>query len=217
MGSTPAIQRYKVRLYRIKTQEIAVFCREDLYSKSSSPCDTLLDSRLLYNRWTDLDALYGRLLALTLASQRYKVRLCRINTQEIAVFCREDLNCSPGDILLDGRLLHNRWTDFDAPCGRLLGSMPAFQRYKVRLCRIKTQEVAASCGEDLYSNPGDILLDGRLLHNRWTDFDSVCGRLLGSPPASQGYKVHPSVTFIHDVTGCRLVGVHRSMRLGGGG
>jgi len=177
LGSAPAIQRYKVCLYRIKTQEIAVFCGEDLYS--TNPDDILLDGRLLHNRWTDFDALCGRLLGLTLALYRYKVRLCRIKTQEIAVFCGEDLYSSPGDILLDSRLLHNRWTDFDALCGRLLGSMSASQRYKVRLCRIKTQEVAVFCGEDLYSNPGDILLDSRLLHNRWTDLDALCGRLLG--------------------------------------
>jgi len=118
LGLTPAIQRYKVRLYRIKTQEIAVFCGEDLYSSLG---DILLDSRLLHNRSTDLDVLCGRLLALTPAAQRYKVRLCRIKTQEIAVFCEEDLYSNPGDILLDGRLLHNRWTDFDALWGRLLG------------------------------------------------------------------------------------------------
>jgi len=94
--------------------------------------------------------------------------------------------------------------------------MSASQRYKVRLCHIKTQEVAVFCGEDLYSNPGDILLNGRLLHNRWTDFDSVCGRLLGSPPASQGYKIPPSATFIHDVTGSLVGGVPRSLRLRGG-
>jgi len=56
-------------------------------------------------------------------------------------------------------------TDLESVCGRLLGLAPAFQQYKVRLCRIKTQEVAVFCGEDLYSSPGDILLDGRLLDN----------------------------------------------------
>ena len=136
----------------------------------------------------------------TTAIQRYKVRLYRIKTQEIAVFCGEDLYSSHGDILLDSKLLHNRWTDLDALCGRLLALTPASQRYKVRLCRIKTQEIAVVCGEDLYSNPGDILLDGRLLHDRWTVFDSVCGRVLGSPPASQGYKIHPYRAIIHEVT-----------------
>jgi len=87
---------------------------------------------------------------------------------------------------LDGRLLHNRRTDFDSVCGRLLGSTPASQRYKVRLCRIKAQEIAVFCGGCIryHWQAGHILLDGRLLHNRWTNFDSVCGRLLGSSPAT---------------------------------
>jgi len=186
LGSTPAFQRYKVHLCRIRTQEFAVFCGEDLYSSRG---DILLDGRLLHNRWTDFDALCGRSLGSTPAFQRYKVRLCRIRTQEFAVFCGKDLYSSPGDILLDGRLLHDRWTDLAALCGTSLASTPAFQRYKVRLCRIGTQEFAVFCGEDLYSSPGDTLLDGRLLHDRWTDFDSVCGRSLGMAPAFQRYKV----------------------------
>jgi len=44
--------------------------------------------------------------------------------------------------------------------------MPAFQRYKVCLCHIRTQEIAVFRGEHLYSSPGDNLLDGRLLDNR---------------------------------------------------
>jgi len=90
---------------------------------------------------------------------------------------------------LDGRLLHNHYSDPGSDCGRLLGSTPATQWYRVLPCRIKTQEIAVFCGEDLYSSPGDNLLDGRLLHNRWTDFDSVCGRLLGFTSAFQRYKV----------------------------
>jgi len=145
-----------------------------------------LDGRLLHDHTSDPGTNCGRLLGSTPATQRYKGRLCRIKTQEIAVFCGEDLYCSPGDPLLDGRLLYNRWTDLDSVCGGLLGLTPAIQWYKVRLCRIKAQEFAVFCGEDLYStsSPGYLLLDGRLLHNRWTDFDSVCGRLLGSMSAS---------------------------------
>jgi len=89
-----------------------------------------------------------------------------------------------------------------------LGSTAASQRYKVLLCRIKAQEVAVFCGGCIryHWQAGDILLDGRLLHNRWTDIDSVCGGLLGSPPATQWYKIHLSATFIHDFTGYRLGG-----------
>jgi len=146
---------------------------------------TELDGRFLHNHCSDPESDCWRLLGSTPAFQRYKVRRCRIRTQEFAVFCGEDLYSSPGDILLDGRLLHNRWTDSNALCGRLLDSTPAFQRYKVPLCRIRTQELAVFCGEDLYSSPGDILLDGRLLHNRWTDSNALCGRLLAMVQDSQ--------------------------------
>jgi len=91
------------------------------------------------------------------AFQQYKVRLCHIKTQEIAVFCGDDLysSQSPSDILLDGRLLHDRWTDFAALCGRLLDPTPATRRYKVRLRHINTQEIADSCGGCLYRYSGD--------------------------------------------------------------
>jgi len=89
---------------------------------------------------------------------------------------------------------------------------PASQRDKVRLCRIKTQEIAVFCGGCIRYQAGDILLDGGLLHNRGTDLDSVCGRLLGLPPATQWYKIHISATFIHDFTGSRLGGGLRRLR-----
>ena len=53
-------------------------------------------------------------------------------------------------------------------------------------------------------------LDGRFLHDRWTNPESDCGRLLGSTPATQRYKLHPSANFIHDVTGLNGVGCWRS-------
>jgi len=84
--------------------------------------------------------------------------------------------------------------------------MPASQRYKVHFSRIEAHEIAVFCEENLYSSPGDLLLDGRLLHNRRTDFDALCGRLLGSPPATQWYRIHLSATFIHDFKGTRLGG-----------
>ena len=37
---------------------------------------------------------------------------------------------------------------------------------------------------------GAILLNCRFLYNRWTDFNSVCGRLLGLTPATRRYKAH---------------------------
>jgi len=144
--------RYKVRPRRIETQEIAVFCGEDPYS---SPGNPLLDGGLLHNRGTDVDSVCEGLLGSMPASQRYKVRPCHIKTHEFAVFCAGCIRYQAGDILLDGRLLHNRWPDFAALCGRLLDSTPATRRYKVRLRRINTQEIADSCGGCLYRYSGD--------------------------------------------------------------
>jgi len=180
LGSTPATQWYKVRPCRIKTQEIAVFCRRCIRYQAG---DILLDGRLLHNSLTHPDILCRGLLGLTPAIQWYMVSPFRIRTREIAVFCGGCSRYQAGDILLDGRYLHNRSTDFDALCGRLLGSMPAPYRYKVRPCRIKAQEIAVFCGGCIRYQAGDILLDGRYLHNRSTDFDALCGRLLGLMPA----------------------------------
>jgi len=55
---------------------------------------------------------------------------------------------------LDVRFLHNRSADPGSDCGGLLGSTPATQRYKGRLCRIKTHEIAGPCGGWLYRYPG---------------------------------------------------------------
>jgi len=53
-------------------------------------------------------------------------------------------------------------------------------------------------------------LDGRFLHDRWTNPESDCGRLSGSTPATQWYKIHPSAIFIHDVTELNGMGCWRS-------
>jgi len=114
-----------------------------------------LDGRSLHNHCSDPESDCGRLSGWTPATQCYKVRPCHIKTHEIAAFCAGCIRYQAGDILLDGIYLHNRWLDFDSVCGRLLGLTPAFQRYQVRLCRIKTQEIADSCGGCLYSYSGD--------------------------------------------------------------
>jgi len=56
---------------------------------------------------------------------------------------------------LDGRFLHNHRSDPGSDSGGLLGSTPATQWYKGRLCSIKTQEIADSCESCLYRYPGD--------------------------------------------------------------
>jgi len=47
---------------------------------------------------------------------------------------------------------------------------------------------------------GRTLLDGWCLHNQGTDSNSVCGRLLGSTPATHRYKpeVYPCVIKTQD-------------------
>ena len=92
---------------------------------------------------------------------------------------------------LDGRFLNNRWADPGSDCGRLLGSTPATQRYKGRLCRIETHEIADPCGGVVFILVGTLAipeLDGRFLHSRWADPGSDCRGLLGSTPATQRYK-----------------------------
>ena len=42
---------------------------------------------------------------------------------------------------------------------RLLGSMPATRRYKIRLCQTKTPKIPVLCGRG-QSRTGEILLDG---------------------------------------------------------
>ena len=147
-----------------------------------------LDGRFLHNHYSDPGSNCGRLLGSTPATNgiRYFPVGSRLRKSLPSV---EGVLCITGDILHHGRLLHNRWTDFDSVCERFLGLTPAFQGYMVHLCHIKTQEVAVFCGKDLYSSPGDILLDGRLLHNHGTDFDALCVRLLVLTPAFQRYKV----------------------------
>ena len=44
-------------------------------------------------------------------------------------------------------------------------------------------------------------LDGSSLHDPLADSGSDCGRLLGSIPAAQWCRIHPSTNSIHEVTG----------------
>jgi len=117
-----------------------------------------LDGRFLHNRWADPGSDCGRLLGSTPATQRYKGRLCRIETHEVADPCGGVVFILVGTLAipeLDGRFLHNRLTDSRSDCGRLLVLTPATQRYKGRLCRIETHEIADPCGGCLYRYSGD--------------------------------------------------------------
>jgi len=178
----PAFQRHRVRLCRTKAHEFAVFCGGCIRYQAG---DILLDGGLHNNCLTESDSLCGRLLGSTPASQWYKVCLCRIKAQEFAVFCGGYIRYPAGGVLLDGRYVHSHSTDLDALCGRLLGLMPSTWWYTVRLCHMKTQEFAVFCAGCIRYHAGDILLDGRYLHNHRTDFDSFGGWLLAMTQASQ--------------------------------
>jgi len=93
---------------------------------------------------------------------------------------------------LDGRFLHNCWTDSGSDCGRLLGSTPAMLRYRVHPPAIFIHEVTV-----LNEVLAILGLDGRFLYNRWTDSGSDCGRLLGSTPATRRYKVRPQAPILN--------------------
>jgi len=56
---------------------------------------------------------------------------------------------------LEGRSLHTHSSDPEPDCWRLLGSTPATQWYKARLCGIATQEIADPCESWLYRYCGD--------------------------------------------------------------
>jgi len=55
----------------------------------------------------------------------------------------------------DGRSLHNHSSDPESDCWRLLGSTPATQWYKGRLCGITTQQIADPCESCIYRYSGD--------------------------------------------------------------
>ena len=61
---------------------------------------------------------------------------------------------------LDGRFLHSRGTDLGSDCGRFFGSTPATQRYKERLCPIKTHESA---------NPSESVLFTKVIEDLMAD------------------------------------------------
>jgi len=66
LGLMPASQRDNVILCRIIVHEFTVFCRGCIRFQAG---DILLGGRLLYNCMMDSDALCGRLLAMTQASE----------------------------------------------------------------------------------------------------------------------------------------------------
>jgi len=185
LNSAPAIHWHQIHLYWTIIHQVRRLA-------IAEP-----DGRSLHNRRTDSGSDCVRLLGSPPATQRYRIH-------PSATFIHEGivLNAVLAIPELDGRLLHNRCRDVDSVCGRLLGLMPAIQRYKVRLYRINTQEITQSCEICLY-NIGTLaiaVLDCRFLHNYRSDTESDCRGLLGPIPATQQYRIHPPMIFIHEVT-----------------
>jgi len=86
---------------------------------------------------------------------------------------------------VDDRFLHDRWSDPGSDCGRLLGPMPASQFYKIHPSAIFIHEGTGLNGVLAIPELHDRSL---LNHSGCSDPGSDCGRLLGSTPATQGYK-----------------------------
>ena len=132
LGSTPPSQWYKVLLPEIFIHEIIV-----LNGVLAIP---ELDGWFIHDEDSDSGSVCRGMLGSTPGTQRDKVHLCRIETQEFAVFCGKDLYSCPSNSLIDSGLLHNWLIDLHSICGRLLALTPGTQRYKVYPCRIRTQE-----------------------------------------------------------------------------
>ena len=65
----------------------------------------------------------------------------------------EEVSGSSVEILLNGRFLQNHCRYSNSDCRRLLGSTSASRQYKVRLCRIKTQDFAGFSEGETYALP----------------------------------------------------------------
>ena len=126
MGPTPASQPYKVYPSANFIHEVTWLNRVLALLE--------FDGRFLHNHCSDPQSDCWRLLGSTPATRRYEVRLCRINTQEIAYPCKSGLY-NAGTLAipeLDGKSLHNYCSDPGSDCTGLLGLTPAMRRYKVR-------------------------------------------------------------------------------------
>jgi len=164
----PAIQWYKIHPQRDIIHEVTglngVGCWQSQNSLADSSTTTALirdpiaggcwARRWLPNGIKDVSMASRLRISLTL------VRVVFISTLAI----RE----------LDGRFLHDRSSDPESDCVRMLGSTLATQRYRGRLSDIKAQEIAVLCGGNLYSN---IIVALAILYSM-ADYSTAAGRIL---------------------------------------
>jgi len=150
LESMPAIQRYKIHPQRDIIHEVpglnGVGCWRSQSSMADSSTTTAPILDLIAGGYWARRQLHSGIKNVSVASKLRKsltlMRVVFIDTLAISK--------------LDGRFLHNQCSDPESDCGRSLGSMPATQRYKGRLCRIRTQEIADPCESGLYRYPGDL-------------------------------------------------------------
>jgi len=138
LGSMPAIQRYKIHRQRDIIHEVTGLNGVECWRSQNSMADPSTTTAPI------LDPIAGGCWARR-----------QIHSGIKNVFVASELRKSLTAISeLDGRFLHNHGSDPRSDCGRLLGSTPAMQRYKGRLCRIRTQQFADPYESCLYKHPG---------------------------------------------------------------
>jgi len=149
LGSMPAIQWYKIHPQRDIIHEVTglnlVECWRSQNSMADSSTTTAPILNLIAGGYWARHQLHSGIKNVSVASKLRKsvtlMRVVFIDTSTLAIS------------ELDGRFLHNHFSDPGSDCGRSLGSTPATRRYKRRLCRIRTQEIADPCESCLYRYP----------------------------------------------------------------
>jgi len=126
----PAIQRYKIHHQRDIIHEVSGLNRVGCWRSQNSMADPSTTTSpilvLIAGGYWARHQLHSGIKNVSVASKLRKsltlMRVVFIDTLAISE--------------LDGRFLHNHCSDTESDCGRLLGSTPATQTYKGRLCRI---------------------------------------------------------------------------------
>jgi len=145
----PAIQRYKIHPHRAIIQEVTALDGVGYWRSQNPISDTSTTGAPILDRISG-DCWARCQLRNCIKNVSVASRLRKLLTLVRVVFI-ETLAIPE----LDGRFLHNRWAEPGSDCGSLLGSTPVTQRYKGRLCRIRTHEIANPCGSCLYRCPGN--------------------------------------------------------------
>jgi len=148
LDSMPAIQRYKIHPQRDIIHEVpglnGVGCWGSQNSMADSSTTTAPILDLIAEGYWARRQLHSGIRNVSVASKlRKSLTLMRVVIIDTLVISE-----------LDGGFLHNQCSDPEYDCGRSLGPTPATRRYKGRLCRIRTQEIADPCDSCLYRYPG---------------------------------------------------------------